>query len=123
MSNSTFDLRRSTKTYIESPEQYIVALEDVVYLRIVGTEGSYVVMTATSGEDAGSVQAFRNQDALIEAAFEVASQVGSTPVPKYDFHNRPYVELCTCEFLSDVYRAAELLFARLGTRGAVSGQV
>lgn len=118
MTCPAFDIRRSTKAYINSAEQYIVVLRDVVYLRIAGAEGSYVVMTATVGEDDGSARAFENQNALVEAAFAVAKKIGTTPVPKYDFHNRPYIEVCLCEFLSDAYRVAEHLFALLESHGA-----
>ena len=113
MQHDNFDIRKSSKAHIEAPEHYIVVRDGVVYLRIIGQEGSYDVMTATSGEDAGTVSAFGDQHSLNEAAIEVAKQIRSTPEHKEDHHTRPYVKICECEFLSDAYRAAVLLFDRL----------
>lgn len=82
-----FDIRKSSKTYIEAPEHYIVIHNGTVYLRIVGEEGVYAVMTPTSGEDGGTDSAFGDQYALNEAAIEVAKQIGCIPEFKYDYHN------------------------------------
>ena len=118
MQHDNFDICKSSKAYIEAPEHYIVVHNEVVYLRIVGQEGSYVVMTATSGEDEGTICAFVDQHALNEAALEVAKQIGCTPESKEDHHNRPYVKICECEFLSDAYRAAVFLFDMLAPHEA-----
>lgn len=112
----SFDIRKSSKAYIDAPEHYIVIHNGTVYLRIVGREGSYAVMTATSGEDMGTDSAFGDQEALNEAAKEVAKQICGIPESKYDHHNRPYVKICECEFLSDAYRAAASLFEKLPAR-------
>ncbi len=108
-----FDIRKSSKAYIDAPEHYIVAHNGTVYLRIVGQEGSYVIMTATSGEDVGTDSACDDQQALNEAAIEVAKKIHCIPESKYDHHNRPYVKICECEFLSDAYRVAADLFDKL----------
>jgi hypothetical protein len=115
MQSNNFDIRKSNKAYIEAPEQFIVVHGGVVYLRIVGQEGSYDVMTATSGEDTGAVFAFDDQHVLNQIAIEVAQQIGCAPEHKEDHQNRPYVKICNCEFLSDAYRAADILFDRLAT--------
>lgn len=73
-------------------------------------------MTATSGEDTGAIFAFEHQQVLNQIGKEVALQIGCTPEQKADHHNRPYVKICNCEFLSDAYRAAVILFERLATR-------
>lgn len=46
-----FDIRKSVKANFNQPEQFVVVQGGVVYLRIVGEDGSYTVMTATAGED------------------------------------------------------------------------
>lgn len=46
-----FDIKKSKKAYIESAEHFVVVRDGVVYLRIVGEEGNYKIMTATAGED------------------------------------------------------------------------
>lgn len=113
-----FDIRRSNKSYIDSPEHFVVVRRETVYLRIVGQEGSYSVMTATASEDDGSFRSFRDQNALNEAALRVSGQLELQPAEKEDFHDRPYVEICNCEFLSDAYRAAALFFANLDANEA-----
>lgn len=113
MQDDKFDIRRSSKSYIDSPEHYIVTHDGTVYLRIVGQEGSYRVMTATSGEDTGDFVAFGYQDLLNKAAIGVAKLIETNPAIRNDFHNRPYVQICECEFISDAYRAAALLFKKL----------
>ncbi|QFU11004.1 hypothetical protein FIU84_03175 [Stutzerimonas frequens] len=108
-----FDIRKSSKAYIEAEEHYIVIHNGTVYLRVVGQEGAYAVMTATSGEDMAPGAAFSDQQALNDAARGVAKLVGCVPELKYDYHHRPYVKICECEYLSDVYRAAAGLFELL----------
>jgi hypothetical protein len=108
-----FDIRKSTKAHIDSPEHFVVVRRNTVYLRIVGEEGAYTVMTATAGEDDGSFRAFGDQDALNEAALKVIGQMDLRSARKTDFHERPYVEICYCEYLSDAYRAAVIFFANL----------
>ena len=118
MKYDNFDIRRSTKTHIDAPEHYIAVHDGVVYLRIIGQEGAYDIMTATAGEDDGAFTAFGDQHSLNEAAMEVAKQIRTTSEQKEDHHTRPYVKICECEFLSDVYRAAVLLFDRLAPQPA-----
>jgi len=114
-----FDIRKSNKAYIESPEQFVVVRGDTVYLRIVGEEGEYTVMTATSGEDCGRFRAFRNQGALNEAALRVVEQMDLQSAKKNDYHDKPYVEICYCEYLSDTYRTAVIFFANLDAAAAL----
>ena len=108
-----FDIRKSRKGHIDSPEHFIVVRDGIVYLRIVGEEGRYRVMTATAGEDDASALAFNNQVALNEAALRVSASLHISPVVKTDYHGREYVDVCGCEYLSDAYRAAEMLFQTL----------
>ncbi len=92
--------------------------EGVIFLRILGEDGSYIVMTATAGEDTGGITAFFNQQDLIKAALLVSEHLNSPSIVKNDFNNREYVELCECEYLSDAYKAAEMLFRFLKNIGA-----
>jgi len=105
-----FDIKRSNKAYINSSEHYIITAHGVVYLRVVGSEGGYVVMTATAGEDFNGESACTKMVALNEAALRASKTFGLEPAVKRDYHGREYVELCRCEFISDAHRAAERLF-------------
>lgn len=113
MANESFDIRRSKKSYIESPEQFVVVLDQTVYLRIVGQEGTYTIMTATAGEDDGEFRAFNDQSVINAAAMRTSNRLELIPSMKADFHSRPFVEICKCEFLSDAYRAASIFFSEL----------
>jgi len=110
---SMFDIRKSAKSHLESPEHFIVVKDDYVVLRIHGEEPNYVVMTATAGEDTGNIHSVRNQKALIEAAHRVSSFIKVPPCIKFDYQNREFVEICSCEYLSDAYKIAEMLFKYL----------
>lgn len=105
-----FDIKRSNKAYINSSEHYIITEGGVVYLRVVGSEGNYVVMTATAGEDFAGDMACPDMVALNEAALRTSKTFGLKPTVKRDYHGREYVEICRCEFISDAFRAAERLF-------------
>lgn len=111
-----FDIKKSDKSYINSKEHFIVVMNETVYIRIIGEEGNYLVITATAGEDCNGIKSFGNQIILNEAAFIVAEMINTKSEGKYDFHNRGYVEICTCEYISDAYRAAEMLFKILDER-------
>lgn len=104
-----FDIKKSEKNHIESEDHFIAVLSGVVYLRIIGEEGNYKVMTATAGEDYPGVSSFGDQGTLIKAALEVASLLKTGSSIKYDFNNRAYALLCTCDYISDAYRATEML--------------
>jgi hypothetical protein len=114
-----FDIRKSTKAYFDTKEHFIVVRKGTVYLRVVGEEGNYDVMTATASEDDGSFSAFSDQQAMNATALLVSGQLDTPPSLKTDFHNRPYVKICNCEFLSDAYRAAIVFFVNLDAAEAV----
>lgn len=108
-----FDIKKSKKAYIESAEHFVVVRDGVVYLRIVGEEGNYKIMTATAGEDYHGANFFNNQIALNEAALKISASLNTKSRLKSDYHNREYVEIGSCEYISDAYRVAEMLFVKL----------
>ncbi len=109
-----FDIRKSSKSCLVAEEHFIVTHDSRVYLRILGREGSYDIVTATASEDCGRIFAFENQDLLISAAAGVIKDFFNSEFSIiYDHDNRPYVRICGCEYLSDAYRVAETLFNKL----------
>ncbi len=106
-----FDIKRTIKSHINSEEHYIVTAKGVVYLRAVGAEGNYVVMTATADEDSKSEVSCPLMAALNEAALRAANSFNLEPTVKSDVKGREYVELCQCEYLSDLFRLSERLFS------------
>ncbi len=115
-----FDIKRSEKNHIEGKEQFIAVLNNVVYFRIVGEEGDYVVMTATAGEDYPGTNPFNDQDALISAALNVAGEFDARSSVKYDFHTRAYVTIGPCLYISDAHRFVQKVFERLQADGSNS---
>jgi hypothetical protein len=111
-----FDIRKSSKSYINADEHFIVVRDDVLYLRIVGKEFHYNVLTATASEDSGNIVVFNDQAYLIEIALRVAEYYDAQPLLKTDHLQRPYVDFGRCDFLSDGHRAAEKLFEFLDQR-------
>lgn len=109
-----FDIKKSSKSYLDAEEHFIVTYDAKVYLRILGKEGGYEIITATAGEDCGRISALENQDLLIAAAVGVIKdEFNSDCSVSYDYNGRSYVRICGCEYLSDAYRIAEALFNKL----------
>lgn len=105
-----FDIRKSSKLLADNQEQFIVVRDNIVYLRVVGTELEYITMTATAAEDDRKVIPFKDQDALINAVLQVANHHNWKNNIKQDQEGRYYVEFGKCEYLSDVYRLAQGFF-------------
>jgi hypothetical protein len=105
-----FDIKKSKKSYIQSNEHFIVVRNELVFLRIVGEEGRYHIITATADEDNLAIRAYPHQQALNDSALKTSERLGALPKIKYDYHNRPYIEIAQCEYISDAHRAAELFF-------------
>ena len=108
-----FDIKKSSKSHIDADEQFIVVRDAVVYLRILGREGEYTILTATAAEDSGGIVAFNDLEILINAALRVADKLNIRREVKYDHDQRPYASLGKWEYLSDAFRVAEGLFVEL----------
>ena len=85
-----FDIKKSSKSHIDADEQFIVVRDAVVYLRILGREGEYTILTATAAEDSGGIVAFNDLEILINAALRVADKLNIRREVKYDHDQRPY---------------------------------
>ncbi len=118
-----FDIMKSTKANIDSREHFIVVREGIVYLRILGEEQDYRVMTATAGEDGDKILPAKDQLGLIKAAVNVAIEMKLKPQFRNDNFDRAYVEVGSCQYLSDAYRTAEMLFQQLDDDLAADAEV
>ena len=92
--NNPFELIRSHKIGLEGSENYIVARDNVVYLRIVGGSPCWDVMTATASEDNGAIRACPNQSRLREAAKRLGVALKVNPWERRDRRAREYVAIC-----------------------------
>jgi hypothetical protein len=92
--NSPFKLLRSHKFGLDGSENYVVARDDVAYLRIVGGRPFWTVMTATADEDDGAIRACPEQLRLREAAIRLGTELKVTPGEGQDWLARQYVVIC-----------------------------
>lgn len=92
--NNPFKLLRSHKLGLEGSENYVVARDNVVYLRIVGGGPRWDVMTATADEDQGGITACPNQLRLREAAKRIGTELKTKPCERLDWLAREYVVIC-----------------------------
>jgi hypothetical protein len=92
-----------------------------IFLRLVGGGGSYSLMTATAGEDKGSLRACANQHALRQAARRTASDFKVEPHEDKDSAGREFVRICGFtidgpaeesrqQTLREVYEVCDTLF-------------
>ena len=89
-----FKLLRSHKFGLDGSENYIVARDDVAYLRIVGGSPFWEVMTATADEDHGAIRACPYQSRLREAARRLGTELNLEPGERQDWLAREYVVIC-----------------------------
>lgn len=89
-----FEIIESNKTGITSPESYIVVRRGISYLRIIGREPCWALMTATANEDDGNIRVCQDQRRLIEAARRLGAELATPPVSLRDIHERPFLLVC-----------------------------
>ncbi len=118
MKQAIFDIRKSDKSCLEAVEKYVVVYQGQVVLRILGEEMSYEIMTATVGEDFGTVNAYEHPQILVDTAMTLANSFEVELAPRVcrDYDGREYVKICEVHYLSDVYRVAHTLVKKLEAR-------
>jgi hypothetical protein len=103
-----FDIKKSNKSNINAPEQFMVIYCGYIIFRIIGVEGKYVISTATTAEDSGFPLAY-DQKTLMEAAMLSFEEEGWTPQNEYDMNNNEYVTINgSFEYLSDPWTIIDL---------------
>src|SRR4051812_2386057 len=98
---TAFDIRRSNKHGIDSPEHFIVTKGDTVFLRVLREEPQYELVTATAGEDTGQFHPYPDKKRLLEAALRTSARLGTQSGRKADRKRREYIIICGFEFISD----------------------
>ena len=97
MSMKIFWVQDSQKSGLVSEESFIVGRGTQVFLRILGKEPKWQIMTATASEDDGRLQVCSNRSKLVQAAFVFGYRHNTEPVSKRDWKNREYVLICNLE--------------------------
>ena len=88
---SGFQFTRSTKVGLESEDSYIVVRDGVSFLRILGGEPNWTLMTATASEDGGQTLVCKDQRRLVASASRLCAEFGSRPEISTDHFGREYV--------------------------------
>lgn len=84
---------RSTKTGLNCDESYVVIRNGISYLRILGSEPSWAIMTSTANEDHPHIQVCSDQGRLIESALRLSTEFGVNPDIREDWLTRQYVNI------------------------------
>jgi hypothetical protein len=112
-----FNIIKTVKKGIDAGEHFIVELDNTIYLRAVECKIGFCILTATASEDDSVIKSYPDQKKLIDVARKVIKLDKNLkdyePTIKEDFCGRAYLEVCYCEYISDVYRYAEVFLQAL----------
>lgn len=92
---SNFGIFPSNKSGLIAEESYIVVRNGTSFLRILGEEPKWTVMTATASEDYGRTRVYPDRTRLIAAALLLCRENGATPGVVADWQGREYVNIGT----------------------------
>jgi len=100
--NDKIQIRSSRKSGINSKESYIVTRGWTSYLRILGSQPQYSLVTATASEDSGRITVCNDQVRLIAAAKKLGKELETNTlyVGQGYHHERLYAEK---PFATDVH--------------------
>jgi len=89
-----FDVLRSDKNGLYGPESYVVAREGIGYLRLLGSEPQWSLITATASEDHGRIEVCNDTFRLVESALRLGVEIGTYPNFDVDWKGREFVRIC-----------------------------
>lgn len=89
-----FQIVSSQKVGLESEESYIVVRGQVSYLRVLGREPLWEVMTATASEDDRTFTVCSERSRLIGTAIKLCGELQFRGLQKKDVVGRDYVKIC-----------------------------
>lgn len=90
----TFEILRSEKIGLDSKESYVVARNGTSFLRVLGDEPKWELMTATASEDHGRITVCLDQRRLVESALRLGAELDAWPRVEKDRIGREYVKIC-----------------------------
>ena len=91
---SAIEILKSDKVGLNSKESYVVVRGKTSFLRILGCEPEWELMTATASEDHGRIRVCSDQLRLVEAALRLGADLGTRPLVEKDWLGREYVKIC-----------------------------
>jgi hypothetical protein len=90
----TFQILPSVKVGLNSKESYIVVRDQTSFLRILGADPQWEIMTATASEDHGRIQVCNDRIRLVQAAWRLGTEIDTLPKVQSDWMGREYVIIC-----------------------------
>jgi hypothetical protein len=103
---NSIQILQSDKVGLYSKESFIIVRGKTSFLRILGCEPVWDLMTATASEDHGRIQVCSNQMRLLEAALRLGAELGTKPTVEKDRMGREYVKICVVQQMPDEDDAA-----------------
>ncbi|MDR2332497.1 MAG: hypothetical protein LBE61_03325 [Burkholderiaceae bacterium] len=88
---NSFSVLESKKIGLESKESYVVVRCQTAFLRILGNEPKWKLMTATADEDHGLILVCADRRRLVEAALRLGLELNTRPTVENDWKGREYV--------------------------------
>lgn len=92
-------IEKSNKRGFGGQESYIVTRGRTSYLRIVGNDPSYSLMTATASEDDKSYYVCSNRIKLISSALQLGASLNIPPSREEDSSGRKFIRICAINFI------------------------
>jgi glycine/D-amino acid oxidase-like deaminating enzyme len=89
-----FEIHTSNKVGLDSKEGYIVTRGNTGFLRVLGAEPQWSLMTATADEDHRHIRRCPDQLRLVEAALRLGREIKTEPRVERDRQGREYVKIC-----------------------------
>ena len=89
-----FGVHLSRKHGFDSPEKYVVAREGIGYLRLLGSEPHWELVTATADEDDCDITVCTDKLRLLKSALRLGEEIGTGPEIHRDRQGRDYVWIC-----------------------------
>jgi len=89
-----FQIIKSTKVGLNSKESYIVVRNETSFLRILGSDPQWFLLTVTASEDRDRIHVCAEQRRLIDCALRFGMDLKTDPQVEADWCGRDYVNVC-----------------------------
>lgn len=90
----SFRVVNSSKAGIHSAESYILVRNMTSFLRVLGVEPTWSLVTATASEDHGRIEVCPDRRRLVEAALRLGAELQTEPRVERDSAGREFVRVC-----------------------------
>ncbi|AFN56481.1 hypothetical protein FBY51_0247 [Zymomonas mobilis] len=88
-----YKIVESTKSGINTEESFLIVKGNESFLRIIGQNPHYMLMTATANEDNGEYSVCMDTNILLESFQTLAEEININIAYHYDIKKRPYISI------------------------------